>query len=55
MILPNHIARFFDHHYLWKQSISILDFLHGDIHEAKVASDTTTFGWMCPSMLNSVF
>ena len=27
-------------------------FLRGDIHQEKVAFETTTFGWVCPGMLN---
>ena len=30
MLLANQIAVFFDHQFLWKESINILDFLHGD-------------------------
>ena len=28
---------------LWKESIAILDFLHGDDHQDKVGSETTAF------------
>ena len=35
-------AGFFDHQYLWKESINILDFLH----QKEVAPGTTTFGWV---------
>ena len=34
---------------LWKDCMNILDFLYGDIHQGKVASETTTFDWLCPS------
>ena len=46
VLLSNQIPGFFDHQYLWKESIGILDFLHGDNHQRKVASETTTLGWM---------
>ena len=42
------IVVFFDHQYLWKESINILDFLHGD-NKKKMASETTTFGWIVKS------
>ena len=32
MLSSNYIARFFDHQCIWKESIDILDFLHGYIH-----------------------
>ena len=32
LFLANQIAVFFDHQFLWKESINILDFLHGDNH-----------------------
>ena len=48
MLLFNQIAGFFDHQYIWKECIDILDFLHEGIHEGKVASKPTTFGWVCP-------
>lgn len=37
-VLNHHIAVFFNHQYLWKESINTLDFLHGAGHQAKVAS-----------------
>ena len=46
--MSNQIAVFFDQQYRWKEAINILDFLHGDIHEGKAASETTTFGWAWP-------
>ena len=33
----------FDHERLWNECIDILDFLHGDIHQENVVSETTTF------------
>ena len=41
--LPNEIAGFFDHQYLWKESS---DIQHGVCHQGKTAPETTTFGWM---------
>lgn len=42
----NEITRSFDHKYLWKECIDILDFLHGDINQGNIASETTTFTWV---------
>ena len=42
MLSANQIAVFFDHQYLWKESIDLLVFLHGDNHQRKIASETTT-------------
>ena len=51
MLLTNQMAVFFDHQYLWKESISRLDFLHGDNHQRKVASESYPFGWVWPVLL----
>ena len=32
---------FFDHQYLWKESVNNLEFLHGGSHQGKIASETT--------------
>ena len=32
-----------------------LIFLHGDIHQGKGASETTTFGWVFPDMHTPTF
>ena len=45
-LLFNQIAGFFDHQYLSKESICILDFLHGFNHQGKVASEIITFSWV---------
>lgn len=37
----NQTVGFFDHKYLRKESIGILDFLHGKSYQSKVASETT--------------
>ena len=39
-------AEFFDQQYIWKESIDILEFLHGEMHQEKVAPETTSFGWV---------
>ena len=39
MLSSNQIARLFDDQYLWKERINILDFLHGDTHHRKVATE----------------
>ena len=38
MFLSNQIVGFFDHQYVWKKSIDILDFLRGGNHQEKLAS-----------------
>ena len=46
MFLSNHIAGFFDHQYPWKETISVLDILHRDSCQEKIASKKTTIGWV---------
>ena len=36
MLSVNQIAVFFDHQYVWKGSIDLLDFLHGDNHGGSI-------------------
>lgn len=50
MVLPNQIAEFFGHQYLWKEWISFFDFLFGSIHQENIACEATTFGLVCPDM-----
>ena len=50
MLSSNQIARLFDDQYLWKEWINILDFLHGDTHHRKVA--TEKFGWALPDVVS---
>ena len=38
MLSTNQIVGFFDHQYVWKKSIDILDFLRGGNHQEKLAS-----------------
>ena len=35
-------SKILDHQFLWKKSSDILDFVHGDNHQWKVESETTT-------------
>ena len=49
-LLANQIAGLFDHKYLWKESNNPLDYLHS--HQGKVASETTSFGWVWPVVLH---
>ena len=44
------IAGYLDHQYLGKGPIDILDFLHGDSYQGKLAPATTTFGWVWPGV-----
>ena len=46
----NHIARFFDQLYIWKNYIDIFDFLHGGINKGRMASVATAFGCVCPDI-----
>ena len=51
ILSTNQIAGFFDHKYLWKELIDILDFLsHQKLpsNQEKVAPETTTLAWMWP-------
>ena len=32
--------------YHWKEWMDVLQFLHGNIHQGKVATETTNFGWV---------
>ena len=45
-LLPSQTAGIFDHQYLQKKSISILDFLHRDNPQRKIKYETTSFGWV---------
>ena len=38
---------FFDHQYLWKESVDILIFLRGNNHQGKAESETNTCGHFC--------
>ena len=43
ILSANQITVFFDHQYLWKESIDILDFLRGNNHQGKIGSEATSF------------
>ena len=40
----------FDLQFLWKESYNVFSFLHADNPERKVASKTTTLGWVYPGL-----
>ena len=42
-VSTNETAGFLEHQYFGKESIDILVFLPGDIHQGKVTYETTTF------------
>ena len=46
MLSTNQIVGFFDHQYLWIESIGTFDFLHGVNHQGKARSETTTIVWL---------
>ena len=50
MLLSNQMVGFFDCQYLWKECITFLDYLLGNIHQGNVACETTAVGLMCPGM-----
>ena len=45
-ILSDWISGFFDHQYLQKKLIALLDFLHRNNHQKKGKSKTNTFSWV---------
>ena len=45
-VFPVQIVGFFVYQYIWKGLIIMLNFLHGDNHQEKLASEATTFSWM---------
>ena len=51
MLSANLIAVFFDHQYLWKESIHLLHFLYGDDHQRRAGCETACFGWGWPDVL----
>ena len=52
MDLSNKIAGFFDHQYLRKKVINVLDFLHKASYKVKIAN--TTVYWMGPDVPSCV-
>ena len=45
------IAGFLDHQYVYKESVNTIYFLHGDNHQHKEGSESTTSGWLLSVML----
>ena len=52
MFLSNKIAGFFDHQYLWKETIIVLDFLRRISYREKIGCKSTIVDWVlsCPVM-----
>ena len=48
MLSTNQNAGFFDHQYLWKESSSVIVFLHVVSRQGKAPYETTTFAWVLP-------
>ena len=46
MLSIHQTAELFDHQHIWNESVDILVLLHGDTHQWKVVSETTTPCWM---------
>ena len=46
LLSSNQKTGFFDHQYLWNETINILDFLHEYIYQRKETSKNDTVGWM---------
>ena len=44
-------CKIFTQQYLWRECMVILYFQRVDVHQGKVASKTTGFGWVCLKML----
>ena len=49
-LLSNQIVRTFDHQYIWKETINVLDFLHRDICKKKIASYSTSISCVWPGI-----
>ena len=49
-MLSNAISGFFDHQYLWKETVNVLHFLDRDSNPGKTVCKTTTAGRMWPGM-----
>ena len=50
VLLSNLIAGFFDYQCLWKETILVLELLHEDSNQGKVACKTNTADWVWPCM-----
>ena len=46
MLSSIRIAAFFGYQYDWKDWMDVFQFLHGNTHQGKVATETTNFGWV---------
>ena len=51
MLSFTQIAGFFDHRYLWNDTINVLGFLRNS-YKGKIASKTNNFGWAWLAELN---
>ena len=54
MLLSKQVAGFFYHQYLCKETISVLDFLHRDNSQGKIASKSTDVGYMWSGVASHV-
>ena len=54
MFLFNHIAEFFDHQYLWKETINVLGFLRIDSYQRNILSKSITFGKVWPVVFSQI-
>ena len=43
-----------DHHFLWKQTIIVLNFLHRCSYEGEIARYNTSVGWVWPDVSSHV-
>ena len=46
MVFSNHIAGFYDHHYLLKNSMMTSDFIHIIVTQRNDKSEANTFYWV---------
>ena len=52
MLSSNQIAGLFYHHYIWKEIINILDFVHRDSYHGQIATMIISVGWVMPGISN---
>ena len=43
--MSSKILVFFDDQYFWKEIVIVLDFVHGESNQGKIACKTTTADW----------
>ena len=48
--MSNQAVGFFDHQYLRKETINVLDFLHKDSYQREIVSKSSTVGWTWPGV-----